>query len=72
MTDNHDAKLRKRSVRIAGHLTSISMEEVFWVALKEIALKRGVSINALVTEIDNSREGNLSSALRVFVFKNTR
>ena len=61
------ARLRKRSVRIAGHQTSLSLETVFWDALKEIAAARGLSLNALVTEIDAARTGNLSSALRVYV-----
>ena len=64
-----DHALRKRSVRIAGHATSVSLEEAFWSALKEIAARRGVSLNALVTEVDRGRAGNLSSALRVFVLQ---
>ena len=72
MTGSANARLRKRSVRIAGHLTSVSMEEVFWDALREIASMRKISVNALVTEIDRTRDGNLSSALRVYVFETTR
>jgi len=72
MTGSESARLRKHSVRISGHLTSVSMEEVFWKALTQIASARGVSINALITEIDRTRDGNLSSALRVYVFENTR
>jgi len=72
MTVSEGVKLRKRSVRIAGHLTSVSIEEIFWLALRNIADKRGMSMNALVTEIDIARSGNLSSALRVFAFENTR
>lgn len=68
MDADHDpAKLRKRSVLIAGHQTSLSLETVFWDALKEIARARGLSLNALVTEIDAARTGNLSSAVRVHV-----
>ncbi len=59
--------IRKRSVIIAGHRSSVSLEPEFWAALKEIAARRGVSINDLVTEIDKQRRDNLSSALRVFV-----
>lgn len=59
--------IQKRSVIIAGHRTSVSLEPEFWAALKDIAQHRGVSINELVTEIDGQRRGNLSSALRVFV-----
>ena len=61
------AEIRKRSVVIAGHRTSISMEEVFWRALQAVAAARGASANRLITEIDRERPGNLSSALRLFV-----
>jgi predicted DNA-binding ribbon-helix-helix protein len=61
------SSLRKRSVLIAGHRTSISLEAPFWEALRAIAARRGLSLNALVAEIDAARSGNLSSALRVFV-----
>jgi len=62
----------KRSVIVAGHRTSVSLEEPFWSRLKEIARSRNMSINDLVTEIDaqdnaTGRPGNLSSALRLFV-----
>lgn len=60
-------RLRKRSITIAGHQTSISIEEPFWAALREVARRRGLSLNALVASIDADRSGNLSSALRVFV-----
>jgi predicted DNA-binding ribbon-helix-helix protein len=59
--------LRKRSVTIAGHATSLSLEEPFWTALREVARRRGLSLNALVASVDAQRPGNLSSALRVFV-----
>ncbi len=59
--------LRKRSVTIAGHRTSVSLEAAFWGALKEIAAARGVSLNDLIAEVDRTRASNLSSALRVFV-----
>jgi predicted DNA-binding ribbon-helix-helix protein len=62
----------KRSVQIAGHATSISLETEFWDALKDIAGRRGCSLNSLVAEIDGEREGNLSSALRVFVLKDAQ
>jgi predicted DNA-binding ribbon-helix-helix protein len=60
-------ELRKRSVMIAGHATSVSLEGAFWDVLKDIADSRGASINQLVAEIDAGRAGNLSSAIRVFV-----
>jgi predicted DNA-binding ribbon-helix-helix protein len=59
--------IRKRSVIVAGHRTSVSLEPEFWTALRDIAEQRGLSINALVAEVDHGRNGNLSSALRVFV-----
>lgn len=62
-------RLRKRSIVIAGHQTSVTLEEAFWRALKSIAAARRVSVNALVTEIDRDRRGNLSSAIRVFVLE---
>ncbi|MBL8670801.1 MAG: ribbon-helix-helix domain-containing protein [Alphaproteobacteria bacterium] len=58
--------MRKRSVTIAGHRTSVSLEAAFWQALKDAARARGISVAALVEEIDTRRAGNLSSALRVF------
>lgn len=65
--------LRKRSLSIAGHRTSVSLEEPFWEALKEIADARGMSVQALVGEIDGARGGqNLSSAIRVFVLAEAR
>jgi predicted DNA-binding ribbon-helix-helix protein len=62
-----DAILRKRSLVIAGHATSVTLEGVFWDELKRIAQARDLSINQLAAEIDGLRQGNLSSALRVFV-----
>jgi predicted DNA-binding ribbon-helix-helix protein len=62
-----DSSIRKRSVTIAGHSTSVSLEAAFWDALKDIAATRSVSVNALIEAIDGGRTGNLSSAIRVFV-----
>ncbi len=64
--------IRKRSVTIAGHKTSLSLEEAFWRALKEIASADGTSLNALIENIDRERGGNLSSAVRVFVLERLR
>lgn len=61
------AEIRKRSVVIAGHRTSISVETAFWRQLLEIAKASGVSANRLITDIDRDRQGNLSSAIRLFV-----
>jgi predicted DNA-binding ribbon-helix-helix protein len=58
----------KRSVKIAGHTTSVSLEDAFWTALKEIASGRDMTLAELVTSIHARREhGNLSSAIRLFV-----
>ena len=62
----------KRSVRISGHATSISLEAAFWQGLCDIAAARGVSVNALVATIDATRGGNLSSAIRLFVLDSAR
>jgi predicted DNA-binding ribbon-helix-helix protein len=59
----------KRSVNIAGHPTSLTLEEPFWRGLKRVAMRRGISLNALIAEIDSGRGGNLSSALRLFVLE---
>lgn len=64
--------LRKRSIVIAGHATSVSLEAEFWDVLKDIAQARGLSLNQLVAEIDLARGGNLSSAIRVFVLEDLR
>jgi predicted DNA-binding ribbon-helix-helix protein len=63
----------KRSIAVAGHRTSVSLEAPFWKALREIAAARGVSVQRLVGEVDAGRGGqNLSSALRVFVLDAVR
>lgn len=67
MNSQDPTRLIKRSVVVAGHRTSVSLEDAFWVALKHSAQRRGLSINGLIAEIDQGRSGNLSSALRVFV-----
>lgn len=65
--------LRKRSLAIAGHRTSVSLEEPFWEALKEIAAGEGRPLASLVAEIDLARgEANLSSALRLHVLAHYR
>jgi predicted DNA-binding ribbon-helix-helix protein len=64
-----DDTMRKRSVVIAGHRTSVSLETGFWAALREIADIRCVSVNRLVESIDTARATNLSSAIRVFVLR---
>jgi predicted DNA-binding ribbon-helix-helix protein len=64
------AAVIKRSLTIAGHRTSISLEDAFWTRLKSVAKTREKSLSALIAEIDASRgEANLSSAIRVFVLE---
>ncbi len=70
--------MHKRSVTIDGHRTSVSLEDSFWTELSAIAERRGLSLNALVAEIDHGRAegrgspGNLSSALRLHVLDDLR
>jgi predicted DNA-binding ribbon-helix-helix protein len=67
-------KMRKRSITIDGHRTSITLEDVFWHELTAIARDRELSLNALVAEVDHKKggPGNLSSALRVHVLETLR
>lgn len=63
----------KRSIVIAGHKTSVSLEDAFWKGLKEIATGREVTLSDLVASIDTDRRhGNLSSAIRLFVLDHYR
>jgi predicted DNA-binding ribbon-helix-helix protein len=62
--------MRKHSLVIAGHSTSISLEAAFWDALRDLAREKGVSVAALAAEIDQQRgAANLSSALRVHLLQ---
>lgn len=61
-------KPKKRSITIAGHSTSISLETPFWEAVRDIAAQRAMSPQALIAEIDGTkRTASLSSAIRVYV-----
>jgi predicted DNA-binding ribbon-helix-helix protein len=63
----------KRSVIIDGHKTSVSLEDAFWSDLKEIAHAQRATVSELVAKIDETRrQGNLSSAIRLFVFDQVR
>lgn len=63
----------KRSIVVAGHKTSVSLEEAFWTSMKEISTARGMTLSDLVSEIDKGRkQGNLSSAIRLFVLDHYR
>ncbi|WP_428031528.1 ribbon-helix-helix domain-containing protein [Ancylobacter sp.] len=67
-SSNASSPVRKRSIVIAGHKTSVSMEDGFWDALREIAAASKRTLTQVVSEIDGDRsQGNLSSALRLFI-----
>ena len=59
----------KRSIVIGRHKTSVSLEHAFWQAFKEIAILRNMTLSELVMSIDAERNGNLSSAIRLFVLE---
>jgi len=63
--------MKKRSINIHGHQTSITLEDEFWSALKDIAKIQNLSLNKLVAQIDDARppETNLSSAIRLHILK---
>jgi predicted DNA-binding ribbon-helix-helix protein len=70
MATDGNARVIKRSLVIAGHRTSVSLEDAFWRRLRALAAERGLSLNGLAAMIDASRKGaNLSSAIRVFVLE---
>ena len=67
LTAHDNRMIKKRSMTIHGHRTSVSLEEPFWTILRAIAAQRGLSLATLVQMIDKERNGGLSSALRLFV-----
>jgi len=74
LAENIMPDLIKRSVTIAGHRTSITLEQPFWDALKELACSEDMSVSELVRRIDQAKgpDGNLSSAIRVHVLESFR
>ncbi|MGO1120168.1 ribbon-helix-helix domain-containing protein [Rhodovibrionaceae bacterium A322] len=70
------SQVRKRSVLIAGHRTSLSLEDDFWQLLQKLAEDQGLSVNSLIAEIDETRIEagglNLSSAVRLYVLRAVR
>jgi predicted DNA-binding ribbon-helix-helix protein len=64
--------MQKHSLTIAGHATSLTLEPVFWEALKAAAAAEGRPLAALVAELDEARTTNLSSAVRVWLFERER
>jgi predicted DNA-binding ribbon-helix-helix protein len=69
---NDRAKMKKHSLTIDGHRTSISLEDEFWEGLNQIALEQQQPLINIVKEIDENRVGSLSSAIRIFVFNYMR
>ncbi|MBV7410052.1 ribbon-helix-helix domain-containing protein [Maritimibacter sp. DP1N21-5] len=69
-----DARPRKHSVTLRGHRTSVSLEDEFWQAFREIAEAEGKGINELATEIDEARgvSSGLASAIRLYVLRHYR
>lgn len=64
---------KKRSVKVSGHETSITLEEEFWVELKNISNEKSISLSTLVTQIDECRiNDNLSSAIRIFILQSLK
>jgi predicted DNA-binding ribbon-helix-helix protein len=64
------SSITKRSVTIRGHKTSITLEDIFWQSLREIAVARNVGLSTLLDEIDGGRQrNNLSSHIRMFVLE---
>ena len=64
-----DSEIKKHSVVIGGHHTSITLENIFWRALLKIAYDKNKSASQLLNHIDNNRQGNLSSAVRIYVIR---
>lgn len=64
----------KRSLTLKGHRTSVSLEDEFWRAFRDISEEKGIAINALAAEIDASRdlESGLASAIRIYVLNHYR
>lgn len=63
------SEVKKRSVTVAGHRTSLSLEDAFWRELKRLAAADGLTLAELIARIDRERSGNLSSAARVYVLE---
>jgi len=67
------SSISKRSIVIGGHKTSVSLEDVFWSDLKQIAHTEETTLSELIAKIDESRQwGNLSSAIRLYVLEHIR
>ena len=69
-----DGRPRKRSLTLRGHRTSVSLEDAFWIELQRLAVKREISVNELVAQIDAARglSSGLAAAIRVFVLEEVK
>jgi predicted DNA-binding ribbon-helix-helix protein len=74
MTEQKNQRPQKRSLTLNGHRTSVSLEDDFWIAFREIAAERNMAINALAAEIDSNRtmDGGLASAIRLHILRHYR
>ncbi len=65
--------IKKHSVKISQHITSISLEDEFWIELKNIAARKKITLNSLIAQIDEKRSSNnLCSAIRIFVLQEVK
>ncbi len=65
--DEDPTEPRRRSFRLSGHRTSLSLERGFWEALKDIAAAEGRTMTSIIEEVDDARTGTLTSAVRVYI-----
>ena len=61
--------MKKHSVELSGHRTSIALEDEFWTELKCIAKRKNTSVRQLLIQIDDAHQGNLSSSVRLFILR---
>ena len=61
--------MKKHSVELSGHRTSIALENEFWEQLKKIAKRKNTSVRQILIQIDDAHQGNLSSAVRLFILR---
>ena len=71
MINEIESQFVKKSVSLHGHKTSISLEQAFWIILKTIADSDQISLTKLIQRIDENRQGNLASALRLYALQKT-
>lgn len=67
--DPERSRMKKRSVTLEGHRTSVSLEDPFWEVLSQAAAAQNIPLNRLILQIDSERQCNLSSALRLYVLE---